>query len=292
MAARDECAAAGTGKKKGKSMARLTNKVAIITGGASGIGAGTVRRFVEAGAQVVIADIQDELGRALAAELGSAVIYQRTDVSSEADVRAMVDLAVSHFGRLDILFNNAGFGGVSGEIQDTEIAEAYTNTVGVMFTGVVLGMKHAARVMKPQGSGSIISTASVAGLQGGLGPHVYSGIKAGVIGLTRSVALELAAFNVRANAICPGGIATPIFAPMLEAVIGDNQSVVEIMRVRMAQAQPIKRSGEAEDIANMALFLASDESTFVTGQHHVVDGGMTSARMRLAEALEIEVTQP
>jgi NAD(P)-dependent dehydrogenase (short-subunit alcohol dehydrogenase family) len=292
MAARDECAAAGTGKKKGKSMARLTNKVAIITGGASGIGAGTVRRFVEAGAQVVIADIQDELGRALAAELGSAVIYQRTDVSSEADVRAMVDLAVSHFGRLDILFNNAGFGGVSGEIQDTEIAEAYANTVGVMFTGVVLGMKHAARVMKPQGSGSIISTASVAGLQGGLGPHVYSGIKAGVIGLTRSVALELAAFNVRANAICPGGIATPIFAPMLEAVIGDNQSVVEIMRVRMAQAQPIKRSGEAEDIANMALFLASDESTFVTGQHHVVDGGMTSARMRLAEALEIEVTQP
>ena len=273
-------------------MARLTNKVAIITGGASGIGAGTVRRFVEAGAQVVIADIQDELGQALAAELGAAVIYQRTDVSSEADVSAMVDLAVSHFGRLDILFNNAGFGGVSGEIQDTEIAEAYANTVGVMFTGVVLGMKHAARVMKPQGSGSIISTASVAGLQGGLGPHVYSGIKAGVIGLTRSVALELAAFNVRANAICPGGIATPIFAPMLEAVIGDNQSVVEIMRVRMAQAQPIKRSGEAEDIANMALFLASDESTFVTGQHHVVDGGMTSTRMRLAAALEIEVTQP
>ena len=266
-------------------MNRLANKVAVITGGASGIGAGTVRRFVEEGAKVVIADIQDDLGEALAAELGENTVYQHTDVSVEADVAGMVDLAVSRYGRLDILFNNAGFGGVSGELQDLIIGEEYANTLGVMFTGVVLGIKHAARVMKPQLSGSIISTASVAGLQAGLGPHVYSGIKAGVLGLSRSAALELAAFNIRSNAICPGGIATPIFAPMLEADLGDNQSVVEIMRERMNKAQPVQRSGEAVDIANMALFLASDDSTFVTGQHHVVDGGMTSSRMRLAEFL-------
>jgi len=266
-------------------MNRLANKVAIITGGASGIGAGTVRRFVEEGAKVVIADIQDDLGEALAAELGENTVYQHTDVSVEADVAGMVDLAVSRYGRLDILFNNAGFGGVSGELQDLIIGEEYANTLGVMFTGVVLGIKHAARVMKPQLSGSIISTASVAGLQAGLGPHVYSGIKAGVLGLSRSAALELAAFNIRSNAICPGGIATPIFAPMLEADLGGNQSVVEIMRERMNKAQPVQRSGEAVDIANMALFLASDDSTFVTGQHHVVDGGMTSSRMRLAEFL-------
>jgi NAD(P)-dependent dehydrogenase (short-subunit alcohol dehydrogenase family) len=267
-------------------MNRLASKVAIITGGASGIGAGTVRRFIEEGAKVVIADIQDDLGQALAAELGQNAIYQHTDVAAEADVERMVDLAVNHFGHLDILFNNAGFGGVSGELQDLVIGQEYANTVGVMFTGVVLGIKHAARVMKPQRSGSIISTASVAGLQAGLGPHVYSGIKAGVIGLSRSAALELAAFNIRANAICPGGIATPIFAPMLEFHQGDNQSVVEIMRTRMAQAQPVQRSGEAADIANMALFLASDDSTFITGQHHVVDGGMTSSRMRLDESLK------
>jgi len=266
-------------------MNRLANKVAVITGGASGIGAGTVRRFVEEGAKVVIADIQDDLGEALAAELGENTVYQHTDVSVEADVAGMVDLAVSRYGRLDILFNNAGFGGVSGELQDLIIGEEYANTLGVMFTGVVLGIKHAARVMKPQLSGSIISTASVAGLQAGLGPHVYSGIKAGVLGLSRSAALELAAFNIRSNAICPGGIATPIFAPMLEADLGGNQSVVEIMRERMNKAQPVQRSGEAVDIANMALFLASDDSTFVTGQHHVVDGGMTSSRMRLAESL-------
>ena len=273
-------------------MNRLANKVAIITGGASGIGAGTVRRFVEEGAKVVIADIQDDLGQALAAELGQNAIYQHTDVAAEADVERMVDLAVNHFGHLDILFNNAGFGGVSGELQDLVIGQEYENTVGVMFTGVVLGIKHAARVMKPQRRGSIISTASVAGLQAGLGPHVYSGIKAGVIGLSRSAALELAGFNIRANAICPGGIATPIFAPMLEFSQGDNQSVVEIMRARMAQAQPVQRSGETLDIANMALFLASDDSPFITGQHHVVDGGMTSSRMRLDESLKDEDGDP
>jgi len=171
-------------------MGRLDGKVAIITGGASGIGEGTVKLFVGHGAKVVIADVQDQAGERIARELGENVVYQHTDVSKEADIEAMINLAVSKFGRLDCLFNNAGFGGVSGEIDQIELGADYDATIGVMFTGVMLGMKHAAKIMKQQKSGSIISTASVAAIQGGLGPHVYSGIKAGVIGLTQSVALS------------------------------------------------------------------------------------------------------
>jgi NAD(P)-dependent dehydrogenase (short-subunit alcohol dehydrogenase family) len=257
---------------------RLDNKVAIVTGGASGIGEGTVRRFVEEGARVVIADLNDDAGSALAEELGDLCIYQRTDVSDESDIEALVDLAVSSFGGLDVMFNNAGFGGVSGEIETIPMGEEYDQTVGVMFTGVVLGAKHAARIMKPKKSGSIISTASVAGVQGGYGPHVYSGVKAGVIGFTRSIAHELAAFNIRANAICPGGIATNIFKPMIDPEGQINEPTPDIMRPMLAQMHPLKRSGEPLDIANMALFLASDESSLVTGQHMIVDAGLTSVR--------------
>ncbi|MCB1692882.1 MAG: glucose 1-dehydrogenase [Pseudomonadales bacterium] len=263
---------------------RLEGKVAIITGGASGIGAGTVKLFVNAGARVVIADVQNEAGEALASSLGDAAIYQHTDVSSEADVKAVVDLAVEKFGQLDCMFNNAGFGGVGGEIDQIELGEAYDATIGVMFTGVFLGMKHAARVMKPRRQGSIISTASVAGVMGGLGPHIYSGIKAGVIGMSRSVGLELAAYNIRVNSICPGGIATHIFKPMIEGTDGSNEDTPAIMRPRLAALHPIARSGEPEDIGNMALFLASDDSTFVTGQHLVVDGGLTGMFYRNQQA--------
>ena len=259
-------------------MARLDGKVAVVTGGASGIGAGTVQRFVEEGARVVIADLGTEAGEALASELGDAAVFCRTDVSSEADVKAMIETAQTKFGGLDILFNNAGFGGVSGDTDTIELGPEYDATIGVMFTGVVLGVKYAIKIMKAQKSGSIISTASVAGVQGGLGPHVYSGIKAGVIGFTRSIALELAAFNVRANAICPGGIATNIFKPMVDPENKLNEATADVMRPMLANLHPIKRSGEPADIANMALFLASDESTFVTGQHLMVDAGLTAIR--------------
>lgn len=266
-------------------MGRLDGKVAIVTGGASGIGAGTVRRFVEEGAKVVIADVGDEAGIALAEELGDVAVYCHTDVSNEADVEKMTQTAVEKFGGLDILFNNAGFGGVSGETDIVELGDEYDATIGVMFTGVVLGVKHASKIMKAQRSGSIISTASVAGIQGGLGPHVYSGIKAGVIGYTRSIALELAEFEVRANAICPGGIATNIFKPMVDPENKLNEPTADVMRPLLANMHPIKRSGEAMDIANMALFLASDESTFVTGQHIAVDGGLTTMRQRPAQSI-------
>ena len=264
-------------------MGRLDGKVAIVTGGASGMGAATVRRFVEEGARVVIADLQVDKGEAVAAECGESGLFMATDVGVEEDVAAAVGLAVERFGRLDCVFNNAGFGGVAGPIEDTDMGEAYARTVAGLLTGPVLGMKHATPVMKAQGSGSIISTASVAGLRGGMGPHVYSALKAAVIGLTRSVSVELAAFHIRVNAICPGGIMTPIFLGGRQLKAGANATLEEALTPAFAQMQPIPRAGVGRDIANMAVFLASDEATFVTGQALVVDGGLTVGRRRLVD---------
>lgn len=264
-------------------MGRLAGKVAVITGGASGMGAATVRRFVGEGARVVIADLQVDKGEAIAAECGDGTAFIPTDVGVEADVVAMIACAVDRFGRLDCLFNNAGFGGVSGNIDETDMGEPYARTVAGLLTGPVLGMKHAAPVMKAQGTGSIISTASVAGLRGGMGPHVYSALKAAVIGLTRSVAVELAASGVRVNAICPGGIMTPIFLAGRELKAGANVTLEEVLEPAFATMQPVPRAGTGKDIADMALFLASDDSTFVTGQALVVDGGLTVGRRRQAD---------
>ncbi len=265
-------------------MGRLDGKVAIVTGAASGMGAATVARFVAEGARVIAADLQQDKGEALAQELGSAVTFVAANVGVEADVAAMVNAAVDRFGRIDCLFNNAGFGGVAGLIDETDTGDAYANTWGAMFTGPLLGMKHAAPVMKAQGSGSIITTASVAGIRGGYGPHVYSGIKSAVIGLTRSVALELGPFSIRVNAICPGGIATPIFAGARALEAGSNEDWAEAVRPVLEKIQPIPRAGEPEDIAHAALFLAGDESSFITGQALVVDGGLTACNFRHPDA--------
>jgi len=255
---------------------RLKNKVAIITGGASGIGYGTVERFTQEGAFVIVGDKQPDKGAEIERTFDTAT-YMDIDVCNEADVRAMVDLAVEKYGRLDCMFNNAGWGGVGGEIDQLEMNQDYERTIGVMLTGVVLGVKHAARVMKEQQSGSIISTSSVAGLMGGFGGHIYSAVKAAVIGLTRSVSLELSPLNIRVNAICPGGIATAIFSGGLIPE-GQNEDYMETVKSWLKMVQPIPRAGMPEDIANMALFLASDESTFVSGQAFVVDGALTATR--------------
>jgi len=257
-------------------MGRLDGKVAVITGGASGIGEATVRLFVDEGARVVVADIQDRKAETLVDTLGGAAVYQRTDVSQEEDVRAAVQRAVDEYGRLDCIYNNAGFGGAVGPIEEIPVDE-YDATMNVLLRGVFLGMKHAAPVMKAQGSGSIISTASVAGLRGGDGPHIYSAAKAAVVHLTRSVSLELAESGVRVNCICPGGIATPIFKGAILPDMEDS-AVVEMVKPFLVQFQPIKRSGLPEDIARAALWLTSDESSFVTGQAIVVDGGFTAGR--------------
>lgn len=255
---------------------RLDGKVAVITGGASGMGAATVRKFVSEGARVVIADMQDDKGHALAAELGSATRFIATDVCIESEVAAMIKLATDAFGRLDCLFNNAGFGGVSGEIQDTDMGEPYRRTVDAMLTGPIMGMKHATPVMRAQNGGVIISTASVAGLRAGYGPHVYSAVKSAVINLTRSVAQELGPYNIRVNAICPGGIATPIFAGQLALKAGGNRDFVSGLKPLFNMMQPIPRAGEPEDIANAACFLASDDASFISGHALVVDGALTA----------------
>jgi NAD(P)-dependent dehydrogenase (short-subunit alcohol dehydrogenase family) len=259
-------------------MAQLEGKVAVITGGASGIGEGTVRKFAGEGAKVVISDVQDARVQKLAEELGPSVSYYHTDVASEEDVRAAIAHAVQKWGRLDVMFNNAGFGGVSGSICDTDMA-AYDNTMAVLLRGVVLGMKHAGRVMREQGNGCIISTASVAGVGLGFGPHVYSAAKAAVIHLTKSVANELGESGVRVNAICPGGIATPIFGKGMGLSPEQADLTVDLMKVRLAQGQPIRRAGVPEDIANAAAWLASDAASFVTGHALVVDGGITTGRL-------------
>jgi NAD(P)-dependent dehydrogenase (short-subunit alcohol dehydrogenase family) len=249
-------------------MERLTGKVAAITGGASGIGAGTVHRFVEEGAHVLIADLDQAKGDALAADLGSAAAFLRTDVSKEEDIVAMVAETTDRFGRIDVLFNNAGFGGALGPIESTTVDD-YDLTMDVLLKGVFLGIKHVAPLMKAQGSGSIISTASVAGLRAGYAPHLYSVAKSAVIHLTRTVALELGEHGIRVNVICPGFIATPLAAGRPDA----DESQIDQMRAAGAAAQVLGRIGEPLDIANMALFLASDDSTWITGREFVVDGG-------------------
>ena len=258
-------------------MSRLANKVALVTGGGSGIGEATVRLFVAEGAAVVIADIQDDRGRRVAGELGPRAAYVHADVSREDDVQAAVTETVRRFGRLDCMFNNAGYGGVGGRIAEIPVA-GFDETLGVLLRGVFLGMKHAAPVMQAQGSGSIISTASVAGMVTGLGPHVYSAAKAAVIQLTRTVAMELGEHNVRVNCICPGGIATPIFGKGLGMSIEEADALVPLMKGVLENVQPIKRAGLPEDIAQAALWLASDDSTFVNGEALVVDGGLSAGR--------------
>jgi NAD(P)-dependent dehydrogenase (short-subunit alcohol dehydrogenase family) len=259
-------------------MGKLDGRVAVITGGASGIGDATVRLFVQEGCRVVIADVQDDRGARLAGELGTSASYLHADVSQEAHVSGAIAHAVSRFGRLDCLFNNAGAGGVAGPIEEIP-ADGFDHTMGVLLRGVFLGMKHAAPIMKRQGGGSIISTASVAGLQAGYGPHVYSAAKAAVVHLTRSVAMELGESGVRVNCICPGGIATPIFGSALGLAGPEADRVAELMKTLLATRQPIQRAGLPEDIARAALWLASEDSSFVNGHALIVDGGLTGGRM-------------
>ena len=258
-------------------MPRLENQVAIITGAASGIGEGTVRRYVAEGARVLIADIQDERGGALAEELGPNTTYLHTNVAEEEDVARAVASTVQRWGRLDVIFNNAGFGGVGGPIEDLDLA-AYDRTMAVLLRGVFIGAKHAARQMKAQGSGVIINTASIAGLQAGFGPAVYSAAKAAVAHMSRCLAVELAPFNIRVNAICPGVIVTNIFGNSLGLPAAMHEALLPKIDSALASWAPLGRSGIPEDIANAAVWLASREASYVTGQAITIDGGLTAGR--------------
>jgi NAD(P)-dependent dehydrogenase (short-subunit alcohol dehydrogenase family) len=258
-------------------MGQLSGKVSVITGAASGMGKAASVLFSREGANVVLADLNVAGGEATAAEAtaaGQRCVFQKTDVSNEADVKALVQRALDEFGRLDIMFNNAGIGGAVGPLEFVEV-EDWDRTQSVCLRGVFLGMKHAIGPMRAQGGGSIISTASIAGIDGYPGLHAYCAAKAGVVNLTRSASIDLACDKIRVNCIAPGGISTPILYGG-GGVFGGNKETTD---AALVHAQPLPIAGQPDDIAQAALFLASDASRFVTGHTLVVDGGATSGQI-------------
>lgn len=252
---------------------RLAGKVAVITGAASGIGRGTVDLFVKEGARVVAADVQDDKGARMEEDLGKAVRYVRCDVYDEAQIKNAIDVALKSFGKLDCLFNNAGTGGPLENV-DTVSAEGFDAVMHLHLRAALFGIKHALPAMKTNG-GSIISTASIAGLQHGFGPLLYSIAKASIVHMTKVASGQLAPFNIRINCICPGLIATPIFAKGIGLATQVADQTVSAIATAAKNSQPIPKAGLPEDIAEAALYLASDGSKFVTGQALVVDGGIT-----------------
>ena len=253
---------------------RLEGKVAVITGAASGIGAATAKTYVDHGARVVLGDIQDEAGEGMAAALGGAsrAIFRHCNVTSEAEVEALVEAAIAEFGQIDIMFNCAGIVGALGPMSTTP-AEEWKLTIDIMINGVFYGMKHASRYMKEAGSGSIISMSSTAGVMGGLGPHAYAAAKHAVVGMTKNLAAEVGGYGVRVNCIAPAGMATPMVA---DVMTGDHQNLEETIAT-LAELSPLKgRAGLAQDVANAALWLASDESGYTSGLTLTVDAGVTT----------------
>jgi NAD(P)-dependent dehydrogenase (short-subunit alcohol dehydrogenase family) len=253
---------------------RVQDKIILITGAASGIGLACVERLVGEGAYVVAADIQDEKGAGLVARFGGKVAYAHCDVMREDDIKAAVDLAVSTFGGLDGIFNNAGSGGVMSAVADTDL-DAWRATMDLLVTSVFLGTKHAVPHMAKRGGGSIVNTASIAGLQAGWGPLAYSTAKAGVIQFSKVAAAELCQHKIRVNAICPGLIATSIFGASLGMPRDQADQLGAMLASTGSDIQPAGRAGSGNDIAEALLWLMSDAGSFVTGTHLVIDGGIT-----------------
>lgn len=251
---------------------RYEGKVAVITGAASGLGEATARLLVAEGGRVIVADYGAERGEAVVASLGDAARFVRCDVTQEDDVASAMDAAVATWGRLDGAFANAGIVGVIGPIEMTPMDD-FDRTMAVLVRGVFVTMKHAARQMIECGNGgSIIATASVAAVQGGLGPHAYAMAKAGVVGLARSAAAELAKQGIRVNAIAPGSIPTGMTAH----VMSGDPDALEKTTARIAAVSPLGRSGTPGDIAETALFLLGDAGSYISGQCIVVDAGLTA----------------
>ena len=253
---------------------QLQGKVAVITGAASGIGLATVERFIEEGAQVIAADIQEQAGQALQARMGAQLRYVHCDVTQPAQIKAAIDLAVAHFGGLDILFSNAGAVGSTTGVQDWD-ADGWDRTQALLLRSVVAGASFATPHMAARGGGSIISTSSISALQAGYAPLAYSVAKAGVLHFTRVAATELSVHRIRINAVVPGFIATSIFGSSMGMDADKAAELAKLVAARSGEANPIGRSGMPLDIANAVLFLASDASSFITGTHLTVDGGLT-----------------
>lgn len=249
---------------------KLENKVALITGGGSGIGRATALLFGKEGAKVVVADYKEDAGKEtieLIRKNGGEATFVLADVSKSENVQDMIRHTVEKYGKLDIVFNNAGIEGQLAPTADCS-EENFDRVIAVNLRGVFLGMKHAIQQMLKQGSGVIVNTASAAGIVGWETLPAYSASKGGVIQLTRTAALEYATRNIRINAICPGVIRTP----MVERVTGGKEELTK----QFTEIEPVKRMGRPEEVAALALFLASDDSSFITGAAIPVDGGYTA----------------
>lgn len=253
---------------------RLSGKVAVVTGAASGIGLATVARFVEEGARVLAAD-KDVSARAMLEErFGAAVRFARCDVTQLEELRAAIETAVAHFGGLDVLFNNAGAGGTPAGVEGFDAA-GWDATHALLLRAVAAGTAYAVPHMRRRGGGAIINTSSVSALQAGYAPLAYSVAKASVLHYTRVAAAELAPQRIRINAVVPGFIATRIFGGMFGLGSEEAQRMAERIAERSGRANPVGRSGRPEDIAQAVVFLASDEADFITGTALTVDGGLT-----------------
>jgi NAD(P)-dependent dehydrogenase (short-subunit alcohol dehydrogenase family) len=260
-------------------MGQLQGKAAIVTGATSGIGRRTVERFVEEGARVVFCGRRANLGAELEKALGrERCRFVQADVTREADVAKVVEACVQAFGTVDCLFNNAAGPAPAGGIETTPV-EGFDAAMAVLVRSVMLGMKHVAPIMLRAKSGSIINNGSVAGIRAGFSSLTYSAAKAAVVHLTTCVAMQLGESSVRVNCISPGGIATGIFGKSLGLTGDTAEKTAEAMKGVLAKVQPVPRAGLTDDIANAAVFLASDASTFINGHNLVVDGGATRGRL-------------
>jgi len=254
---------------------RLENQVAVVTGGTRGIGEGIVRLFVQEGARVVFSGRSHEKAKVIEDQIGKDVAFFPADAASPSDTEALMHFALEHFGKLDCVVNNAGWGGEGGPIAGTSV-EGFDRSIALLLRGPFLGIKYALPHMQ---TGTIINIASVASLGGGYSTHTYTAAKFGLVGLTKSVALELAERGIRVNAVCPGGTATEIFSRIYPDLPEQwIERTPEIAAPWLAENTPLGRSGFPVDIANAAVWLASSDSSFVTGHALVVDGGLTVGR--------------
>ncbi|OAO01393.1 SDR family NAD(P)-dependent oxidoreductase [Parasphingorhabdus sp.] len=252
---------------------RFEGKTAVITGGSSGIGRGTVDLFLREGATVVMGDIDEAEGTAMMSALGDNFLFKTCDVTQEDQVKALMDHAAEKTGGIDIVFNNAGAGGPRDAIDEIS-GDDWDFAMALLLKSVAMGIRHAAPHLKKRGGGAIVNTASICSFQAGFGPIAYSTAKAGVLHLTKVAAAELAQYKIRVNAICPGFIQTNIFASTVGANKEETQEINSVLGQAAASAQPVGRPGVPSDIAEAAAYLASDAAGFVTGTHLLVDGGM------------------